>query len=270
MALGTTIPSQLIKKLIPVLMKQVDTLATEAEKFVNQVSQIPLTTDCNDPRMREAKATLQKIYDLINVITTGLNSINQITPVISTIASVSSILSTIQLAIPAVPGVPTGPIAKLITTFDNIGKNSKSAVSSLQGMVSAVNITFSRINQLLAKVIARLSSICNSETFNVSADVSDALNDLDTDNAANIPTKFYTELNVSDNDITQRLSIIEELASLQLNILSNLKEAPSRIISGTVVPTITTGDINDYYIDIDTSTIYGPKTDIGWGSGVKI
>jgi hypothetical protein len=296
MAIGTTIPVNLIKQLIPVLMKQVDTLSTEAEKFINQVLQLPSDISCSDPRVQDAKSKLQSMYDLIATIKQGLNTINTIVPIIGTVATVAQVLKIVQLAIPSIPGVPAGPITELINTFDSLSKNAKSSVSSLQGMVSAINIQFARINQSLAKAISKLSAICNTETFLVSADINNALQNLDytdtvptqfytetflvsadinnalqnLDFTETVPTQFYTELNVSDADITQRLKLIEELATDQLNILTNLKEAPSKVISGVNTPTNDIGDIDDYYVDTDSQLIYGPKTSNGWGSGINI
>jgi len=270
MAIGTSIPANLIKQIIPVLMKQVETLSTNAEQFIKQIETIPGSTKCDDPRVNDAKRKLQDLYDLIEKIKNGLNVINQITPVINTVATISSTLSNIQLAIPAVPGVPTGPISKLITTFDNLGKNAKSSISSLQGMVSSINIQFARINQLLAKAITKLSAICNSDTFNVSADIAQELNELNGLDASRYPTQFYTELNVSDEDITGRLTTIQDLLTEQLNVLQNLKEAPSEVRSGSIPPTNDIGDIDDYYVDVDSQIIYGPKTTSGWGNGISI
>ena len=268
MAIGTTIPVNLIKQLIPVLMQQVDTLYAESEKFINQVLQLPSDIQCNDPRIRAAKLKLQSLYDLIDTIKQGLDIINSIVPVISTISTVASTLKIVQLAIPAVPGVPTGPVTELINTFDSLGKNAKSSVSSLQGMVSAINIQFARINQSLAKAIRKLSAICNTEIFDVSTDINDAL--LNLEYTDDVPTQFYTELNVSDEDITSRLSLIEQLVTEQLNVLQNLKEAPSKVLSGIQTPITDIGDIGDYYIDTDSQLIYGPKTELGWGSGINI
>lgn len=282
MALGTTIPLTLIKQLIPVLMKQINALSVAAEKFIKQVNNIPKTAKCDDPLVKEAKRTLQRLYDLIAKIKRGLSAINRITPVINTVSKIASTLSIIQLAIPAIPGVPTGPISKLISTFDNIGKNAKSSVSSLQGMVSAIETRFARINQLLAKALSKLSSICNNETFPVTPDVNEALAEYESSLNSNIlssiddfgsgqyPTEFYNELNVSDDDINGRLSTIENLVNQQLNVLTNLKEAPSKVIAGVGLPTNDIGDINDYYIDTNNFSIYGPKTDSGWDGGINI
>ena len=124
MAIGTTIPVNLIKQLIPVLMQQVDTLSAESEKFINQVLQLPSDIQCNDPRIRAAKLKLQSLYDLIDTIKRGLDIINSIVPVISTISTVASTLKIVQLAIPAVPGVPTGPVTELINMLSLIWVDS--------------------------------------------------------------------------------------------------------------------------------------------------
>lgn len=277
MALGTAIPLNLIKRIIPVLMKQVETLSTAVEDFIKQLEAIPSTAKCSDPRVVDAKRKLQQLYNLIEQIKQGLNIINQIVPIINTVSGVASTLSIIQLAIPAVPGVPTGPVSKLITTFDNLGKNAKSSVASLQGMISAINGNFARINQLLAKAITKLSSICNAETFNVTADIQNELDNLSDDALSaddalsnRFPSLFYREINVSEDDIQNRLNVIRSLLQNQLNVLQNLKEAPSKILSGTAAPSNSIGDVDDYYVDVDSQIIYGPKTDIGWGTGIEI
>jgi len=41
----------------------------------------------------------------------------------------------------------------------------------------------------------------------------------------------------------------------------------SVIYSGTTVPPTTTGVKGDFYLNISTGLLYGPKTDTGWGSG---
>jgi hypothetical protein len=44
----------------------------------------------------------------------------------------------------------------------------------------------------------------------------------------------------------------------------------SVIYSGTTAPGISTGDVGDFYMDLTTSTLYGPKTSSGWGSGFSL
>ena len=268
MAIGATIPAKLIQRIIPLLMKQTEQLSKFVSDFTNRIMQLNSKTRCSDPKIKQLKIDLEKILQQINTIKQGLNSINNIVPVITTVSGIAQALKTIQLAIPSVPGVPTGPVTELINTFDSLGKNAKSSVSSLQGMVSAINIQFARINQSLAKAIRKLSAICNTEIFDVSTDINDAL--LNLEYTDDVPTQFYTELNVSDEDITSRLSLIEQLVTEQLNVLQNLKEAPSKVLSGIQTPITDIGDIGDYYIDTDSQLIYGPKTELGWGSGINI
>jgi hypothetical protein len=42
------------------------------------------------------------------------------------------------------------------------------------------------------------------------------------------------------------------------------------VLSGTTVPSSSTGTIGDFYIDLTTAVFYGPKTSTGWGSGFSL
>jgi hypothetical protein len=42
------------------------------------------------------------------------------------------------------------------------------------------------------------------------------------------------------------------------------------ILNGSGVPSSGTGVNGDFYIDLSTNEIYGPKTDSGWGSGTSL
>lgn len=268
MAIGATIPANLIQRIIPLLMKQTEQLSKFVSSFTDRIMQLNSKTRCSDPKIKQLKTDLEKILQQINTIKQGLNSINRIVPVITTVATVSKTLKTIQLAIPAVPGVPTGPVTELINTFDNLGTNAKSSTSSLQGLINSINSRLDMINKTMAVGIDKLSSICNSETLRVTSDIADELSTLNYDDIA--PTRFYTELNVSEDDIQKRIQLIQDLIEQQLNVLQNLKEAPSKVLSNSQPPTADIGDIDDYYVDTQNQVIYGPKTSEGWGTGVEI
>lgn len=47
-------------------------------------------------------------------------------------------------------------------------------------------------------------------------------------------------------------------------------EAGSSILSGNTVPTTTVGKIGDYYIETTNTTLYGPKSNSGWGDPVSL
>jgi len=272
MAIGATIPANLIQRIIPLLMKQTEQLSKFASDFTNRIMQLNSKIKCADPTVKQLKTDLQKILQQINAIKQGLNSINSIVPVITTVSTIARTLKTIQLAIPAVPGVPSGPVTELINTFDNLGTNSKSSTSSLRGLIDSINSRLDAINNIIAVGVDKLSSICNTESLAVTSDIATELNlisgNIDYDAIA--PTRFYTELNVSDDDIQKRIQLIQDLIEQQLNILQNLKEAPSKVLSNSQPPTIDIGDIDDYYVDTQNQIIYGPKTESGWGSGIEI
>jgi hypothetical protein len=44
----------------------------------------------------------------------------------------------------------------------------------------------------------------------------------------------------------------------------------SVIYSGSTAPAGTTGTVGDFYINLATSTLYGPKTSAGWGTGISL
>ncbi|WP_051293170.1 collagen-like protein [Olivibacter sitiensis] len=44
----------------------------------------------------------------------------------------------------------------------------------------------------------------------------------------------------------------------------------SKILSGTVEPTASTGNIGDYYLLTSNSNLYGPKTEAGWGEPLNL
>jgi hypothetical protein len=271
MAIGATIPANLIQRIIPLLMKQTEQLSKFVDSFTDRIMQLNSKTRCSDPKVKQLKTDLEKILQQIDKIKQGLNSINRIVPVITTVATISKTLKTIQLAIPAVPGVPTGPVTELINTFDNLGTNAKSSTGSLQGLIDSINSRLDMINKTLAVGIDKLSSICNSEALRVTADIAaelESLNGLDYNDLA--PSRFYTELNVSDDDIQNRRQLIKYLIQQQHNVFQNLKEAPSKVLSNSQAPTVDIGDIDDYYIDTRNQIIYGPKTAAGWGIGIEI
>ena len=75
------------------------------------------------------------------------------------------------------------------------------------------------------------------------------------------PSDFYRKVNVSDEDLQQRFNFIQDSILKQIDVISSLNEAPSKVLYGSGVPTSDIGQLGDYYIDTTDQTIYGPKTD---------
>jgi len=99
---------------------------------------------------------------------------------------------------------------------------------------------------------------------------------------ATIGTEFYTETNVSIDDIRQRAKVIADLVEDQQDLLKSLQEAPAQSYNGTDPPAKDTGKIGDYYVDTYRKIMYGPmekpkyydnsqttSNNHGWGDGIK-
>ena len=86
---------------------------------------------------------------------------------------------------------------------------------------------------------------------------------------ATIGTEFYTQTNVSVDDIKQQLETVIELVESQQDLLTSLQEAPAQSYSGTTPPRDSLGKSGDYYVDTSENKIYGPKTNSGWPDPVN-
>jgi hypothetical protein len=42
------------------------------------------------------------------------------------------------------------------------------------------------------------------------------------------------------------------------------------ILNGTVAPSVLTGSVGDFYLNTATSSLYGPKTALGWGTATSL
>ena len=82
-------------------------------------------------------------------------------------------------------------------------------------------------------------------------------------------TEFYSEINVSAEDLQSRLDTINDIVKNQQDLLASLQEAPAQSYEGQGAPALKLGKLGDYYIDKGNRIIYGPKTNSGWPSGVN-
>lgn len=277
MAIGTQIPSQIVQQIILLLSKQIDAISNLAEKTSTDCLNLAHNVKCSDPTVKQIKgqlADLQRLIDQLNII---INRTSDIISIINTVATTAFVLKIIQLAIPAVPGVPTGPITELINIFTKLIDNAKSSINSLKGILANIKSQFNRINSLIANSINTIGSICNNESFTVTSEVASIINNASSiigNDTSNIndqyPTEFYTNINVSDDDINLRFNTISELLENQLDVMTNLVEAPSKVYQASGVPENNLGKLGDYYINLDNQSIYGPKTQADdWGQPVN-
>ena len=115
----------------------------------------------------------------------------------------------------------------------------------------------------LAKEMADLFSKMREQRESIALNGIEDYNDL-------LPSEFYTDINVSDTDLQERSDNIELILTLQRDLLSSLQEAPSKVYQEDGLPAADLGKIGDYYIDLTTSIVYGPKiTATDWGTPVN-
>lgn len=247
-------------------MQQTTQLSKFAQDLKDKCQMLPTNIKCDDPRAQELIDELKKLQQAIENLKRLLELINRIIPILENVGIIAQVLKIVQLAIPSVPGVPGGPVAEFIRIFSAIIDNIKSAIECLKGLLDAVDTNLDNINSLIGKSIDTLGSICNNEIFDVSQEVADVIDQLNgiEDLSGALPSEFYQDINVSDEDISNRLQLIEELVEQQRDLLLSIKEAPSQVINQQGAPNNSIGDIGDYYIDSTTNSIYGPKSDTGW------
>ena len=86
---------------------------------------------------------------------------------------------------------------------------------------------------------------------------------------ATIGTEFYSQYNVSDDDINSYVTSIDKLVSDQENLLASLQEAPAQSYDGDGPPDSSIGKLGDYYIDTANKVMYGPKMASDWNNGIN-
>lgn len=269
MALGTQLPSEIVTNLTTLLTDQLDVINKLAETMASDSMNLPTYVTCSDPNVNKIKTDLNRYQGEITRLDLIIGNVSNIINTIQAITTIASSAKLSQLLIPAVVGVPQGPITVLINLFTKLVDNANSAITCLENILQNITAQIQNVNSIIADVLNILSSICNTEVFATTIDIANIINQTELQNLTRYPTKFYNTLNVSDEDIDNRFDIINELLANQLDVMTNLLEAPSRVLQGINLPAVDFGNVGDYYINLNTNQIYGPKTITGWGTPVN-
>jgi hypothetical protein len=261
------IPLKILTVLLPVFLKQKKLLTKIAADIEHKAAGLSKNVSCGDAQIAEIKNDLERLKLVAENIQKITNVLPTVTNSLKTVTTVANVLITIQLAIPAIVGVPEGPKSQLLTALAELTANITIILNVLNTIVS----TISNINDIATVAVsfadARLKSICNEDLDTSASDASE----VSTSSSSGLtnpqlnsqyPSQFYRDINVSDADLQDRIDTIQTLLDEQLNVMSNLQEAPSKVLLGTGTPSLDLGKIGDYYIDTDTQTVYGPKPTI--------
>lgn len=267
-------PVLIAARLLPLLNKYIGTLQQlGAIQIPNLLENIPTNVSCDDADVRELRNKLEALLNF-------LEKINDLIAVLSTVVDVLKILARVGQSVAAASSliVPTIPPAaqNVITANAQLAQNS----------LTVANILLSIFDRLLALFPTILTSATQAQQFlnnlcNESADrVNDFLNNLSGNDTIDVtlvtpptaeelleqfPSTFYTELNVSDEDLDARYQEIVELIDGGFDVINNLVELPTKVLTGQGSPADTLGTAGDFYINTQTNQLFGPKpTNSSW------
>lgn len=260
------LPAKGVSLIINQIDKQTDKLLESVTSTVQNSIKLPRSVNCDDPRVKEIKNQLKDVQEQITKIQETIpkiqTTINAVKTIVSTAGAIKATISAVQLANPV-----TAPlfIAQQLTAIqDATIVNAIEALNQFSSVPDTISTKLATIVPPLLASINKISNVCNGDVDdlqipqtvldNTSSELDD-YNDL-------VDTEFYTELNVSDEDLDNRSDVIEQLLEQQRNLLQSLQEAPSKVYKDQGAPDPTLGKIGDYYIDTDTQTVYGPKLTI--------
>jgi len=261
------LPAKAVSLTIKQINKQTTKLMDSVNKTVADSIKLPTNIKCDDPRIKQIKKQLTDIQTQLTIVQNNIpkiqKTVNSIKSIVTLASGIKTTISIAQLSNPI-----TAPlfIAQQLTAIQDA--TIVNAIESLNQFAAVPATLISKLQTIvppLTSAISKVSAVCNGdvdnlkipnsllpETNNINNDNNDDYNDL-------IATEFYTKKNVSQSDLDGRSDLIESLVQQQQDLLTSLIEAPSKVYQDSGVPKNYIGKIGDYYIDLDTQTIYGPK-----------
>ena len=255
------------------LNKQLDQFTQIASQTIQDSVKLPIDCKCDDPRIKKIKEQLAEVQKQISTIQENIpkiqQTINQVKQVVNTAQSIKATIAAAQLSNPV-----TAPlfIAQQLTAIQDA--TIVNAINSLSQFSTLPTQLTGRLQTLIPPLISALTKVdnaCSGTGDTTSLRIPETLTDLNLDNYNDlVSSEFYNELNVSDVDLQDRSNQIESLITRQQNLLESLQEAPSQVYQEQGLPESQLGKTGDYYIDLTTSQIYGPKlTASDWGQPIN-
>lgn len=276
--MATVFPFNQLPNIIPQLQQQVSPLLSDAQsklidtttELQNKLLSISPNISCNDPQIQQIRSLLERLNGVIATLDPILSFVPTTVDILKIVSTSAQAASTAALAIPAIPtGPPPAVVSQTISA-------AAEAIDRISNFLETLSTQIELFSPVLTKVSAvgnladqLLSQVCgDSQQFNglgqlLQTDLNQGLSLTDLANL--YPSTFYREVNVTDEDINQRLQTIQSLLEEGQQISTSLKEAPSNVLSGTTDPDNNIGVSGDYYINTTSGVIFGPKpSDVSW------
>jgi hypothetical protein len=266
------LPGQGVDLAITQLNKLVDQLDSKVTEVTKESVKLPEKCKCDDPQIKRIKQQLTEVQDLITKVQTEVPKIQKIInntkTLVSTANSIKTAISVAQLSNPVtaplfvamlLKDVQDATIKNAMTSLDRLSKFPPTLTSKLSKFVPPIQDTLSKLASTCGDGDLPNISIPTSTSGSDSAarQSNEDYNDL-------LDTEFYTEINVSDDDLIKRSDDIKQLLDYQQS-LTTIIEAPSSVFQQQGPPDNDLGKTGDYYIDTQNLLIYGPKlSDTQW------
>ena len=249
---------------------QVDSLLEKTSTTIQETIKLPSDCKCDDPRVKKIKEQLAQIQEQITAVQENIPKIQQtidtVKTVINTAQAIKATITAAQLANPATAGLFIAQQAMAIQDATIVN-----ALASLQQFSTIPNTLTSKLNVLvppLLSALSKVSGICDGDVDDLVLPESAATDRINYNDA--LQSEFYNELNVSDSDLTDRSDNIKKLIEQQRDLLTSLQEAPSKVYQEQGIPDPKLGKPGDFYINLSTSQIYGPKLSAtDWGQPIN-
>ena len=255
------LPSIAVTETIKQVNKQTDVLLQTVTTTVTDSIKLATNVKCDDPRMKKIKEQLAqvqeqitKIQETIPKIQTTINTVKQI---VTTAVAIKAAISAAQLANPATAAVFIATQLTLIQDATIV--NALESLKQFEQVPPALTAKIQTVIPPILSALQRVEGACGENTPEVSipenllgdSDIQD-YNDL-------VDTEFYTKDNVNSKDLSDRSDLIQQILQQQQDLLQSLQEAPSLVYRGNGLPDPNLGKPGDYYVDLDTQAIIGPK-----------
>lgn len=281
MAIGTGVPVKIYEIVTPILLDVLEDLIQQSSTALSDAirkrieSNIPNTSPCNDLELRALVERLKQLQDQLNNFDSLLNKLIGISGILSAIGLTAKAIS-VYLTISGTPVAPA-PLVKALNIISLLATNAVSVSKLLVNLLEQISVQLDVIITNLNRAIDVTNALCPSNQLAKVPTRNISVNEIDkgfVDNAVlgtvtttgnfgtGQPTDsiFYRDVNVSDPDLNKRLDIVQDLVARQLDTITGIKEAPSKVVSGNQNPTAADGNVGDYFINIATGEIFGPKT----------
>ena len=267
-------PVLISERLLPIINNTIQGLLDQSIVINRIIENIPTNVNCNDADIKELRNRLEALLKI-------LNTTNDIVPIINTILSVLQLLVTVGSAAATAATVVTPTAGGIVTAGQAAGElaaNAGTVVNLISFSIKRLIALFPSILLTVQRADKLLNDLCN-ETNNNSDSF---INNLTNSSSANIvvttspflsaqdlldqyPSEFYNNLNVSDEDLNNRYQTIVKLIDNGFDVINNLVELPTAVLTGQGAPANTVGVSGDFYINTQNNELFGPKpTNESW------